>query len=176
MTGLISSGAAFANPTERTKLLGDSSKDAKAQGRKKKTGKDSKDVAFGPVTKYIFDRDQTDGEREWQAKYQANTSDFVRSTIQFWGRLKTEYSNHAKSLKETGGGLKEGEAYTNQIAKICNEFPLWDELHPMLNKIPSIVPPGISNSEHGQDHSGVASSLFASGKSSTKENSLNALW
>ncbi|KAJ7049143.1 hypothetical protein C8F01DRAFT_921912, partial [Mycena amicta] len=42
------------NPTERTKLLGDSSEDAKAQGRKKKTGKDSKDVAFGPVTKYIF--------------------------------------------------------------------------------------------------------------------------
>lgn len=36
----------------------------------------------------------------------------------------------------------------------------------MLNKIPSIIPPGISNSEHGQDHGGVASSLFASGKSS----------
>ncbi|KIJ27665.1 hypothetical protein M422DRAFT_146070, partial [Sphaerobolus stellatus SS14] len=135
------------NVSFRLKLFSDSTKDAKASGRSKKTGKDGKQQMCAKLAEHVFAKNFDSAIAE---RYAVNPQRFTKSLGDHLARLKKDYRSYCTTLGKTGAGLKPdevtpGSEIANKIEAIWEEFPFWDDLHAFWCEIPSFNPIGISN-------------------------------
>ncbi|KIJ36410.1 hypothetical protein M422DRAFT_135873, partial [Sphaerobolus stellatus SS14] len=141
------------NPDFRRKLFSDSTRDAKASGRKKSQGKDGKTQMFLVLADEVFGKSQ---DLTLVSQYDKNPNKYGKSVGQHLARLKRTYVAHVKGLGKTGAGLDSkdvtaGSEIVNKIDLIRQEFPFWDDLHAFWRELPNYNPIAISNSKAGTE-------------------------
>ncbi|KAG6819195.1 hypothetical protein H0H93_014447 [Arthromyces matolae] len=105
------------------KLFSNSTSQAKTEGRKKVNNGTRKGLLYQEMALAIFS-----APSELKAKYDANSTKYSKSTQQHFARLKERYTGYRKQFKDTGGGVLEGEAYTNLYEKVCEEWEFYKDL------------------------------------------------
>ncbi|KAJ7469520.1 hypothetical protein FB451DRAFT_1176760 [Mycena latifolia] len=149
------------NVDYRVKLFSDSTQDAVAEGRKKKTGKTPKMFYYGLMADAVFSVDADASIRE---DYNKKPSRYARSVENFIKRLRKRYGEINKELGQTGAGLRvedvvPGSEIANKIEKIRVDFPYWEQLHRFWRTLPNFNPFTVS-SEPGQDIADQALALL----------------
>ncbi|KAF8522020.1 hypothetical protein JB92DRAFT_2558186, partial [Gautieria morchelliformis] len=134
-------------PDLRRKLFSDSTRDAKDNNRRKLQAKDQKIHLHGVLAKHIF-------EEHNAVQYASDPGRFAKSVGQHLGRLKKTYARHVRELGATGAGLEPedvtpGSEIANKLDAIREDFPFWDDLHPMWRELPNYNAVGVTSSKHG---------------------------
>ncbi|KAF8343046.1 uncharacterized protein EI90DRAFT_823622 [Cantharellus anzutake] len=138
------------NPDVRLKMFSDSVKDARKESRKKVVGSKLKVEYYRQIARAVFDIVD-------EAERTAYVSDPERYATSVMGRiiyLQKTYTGYRKSLKVTGGGLKDddddgSEAYNNQLEMIRSSFRWWDVLHAWWSEHPKYAFQMVTNSTTG---------------------------
>ncbi|KAF8483219.1 hypothetical protein JB92DRAFT_3148979 [Gautieria morchelliformis] len=121
------------------KLFSDSTRDAKDNNQRKLQAKDQKIHLHGVLAKHIF-------EEHNAIQYASDLGNFAN--------LKKTYARHVRELGATGAGLEPedvtpGSDIANKLDAICEDFPFWDDLHPMWCELPNYNAVGVTSLKHG---------------------------
>ncbi|GJJ05869.1 hypothetical protein Clacol_000056 [Clathrus columnatus] len=166
------------NVNFQRKLFSDATKDAKLDGRRCSTAKNSKAYFHSTLARYIFDEaNQTD--EDLHANYKVDEAHYARSVGGQLQCLKKKYKYYCGMLGATGTGLdptdiEEGSDIANKIDEIKQEWPFWEWLHALWRELPNYNPVGISSSGLNQDYSENAASLWTRKSPELNDNSEGA--
>ncbi|KII83076.1 hypothetical protein PLICRDRAFT_64608, partial [Plicaturopsis crispa FD-325 SS-3] len=149
------------HPDIRQKLFSDSVEDAKAENRKKRTGKTPKSHFHGLIANAVF---SVDADRNCRQDFAAHPEKYAKSIDNYLTRLKNEYRSFNEKLGKTGAGLlyeevQENSDLRNLIDKLMIDFPWWPRLQGYWRSLPNFNPHAVS-SQPGQDLSGEAQELL----------------
>ncbi|KAJ7200312.1 hypothetical protein GGX14DRAFT_660145, partial [Mycena pura] len=135
------------NVDERVKLFSDSTQDATAQGRKKKTSKGTKNAHYLKMSDYVF---STDPDKAVRSDFKRDPGRYAKSAENCITRLRKTYRKVNAELGQTGAGLRiedvvEGSDIANKIGTshiylIREQFPAWERLHGFWRTLPNINP------------------------------------
>ncbi|KAF8581479.1 hypothetical protein K439DRAFT_1263471, partial [Ramaria rubella] len=150
-------------------LFSDTTKDANAERHLKNQGKDQKTVAYCVLAEWVFDKDNRDDEKLWDAYVQdKHYNKLVGGQL---AQLKKKYHGYCKSLGETGMGIDLDEVWAvwqdsaladviGKTGQIHDEWPFWDCLHTLWRELPNYNPVGVSSSASGKEHANAAEQLW----------------